>query len=290
MKAVVFGAAGQDGHYLIEELQRRGFEAVGISRSGPWRRGDVSRRQDVEEVVRELRPDRIFHLAANSTVRHEALFENHEAISTGTLNVLEAARQHCPEARVFVAGSAMQFRNDGRPIDEEQPFEAGSPYAVARIQSVYAARYFRSLGLRAYVGYLFHHDSPRRGPRHVSQVVASAARRIAAGSAETLELADASVVKEWTFAGDVVRAMVTLVEQDTVFEAVIGTGEGRSLSEWVECCFSIAGLHWQDHVRSGGGRGDFARMVSSPARMRSLGWAPQVGFEQLARMMTAGES
>jgi GDPmannose 4,6-dehydratase len=285
VKAVVFGANGQDGHYLIEELRQRGFEVVGISRSGPWQRGDVSRRQEVDDVLRALRPGLIFHLAANSTTRHEALFENHETISTGTLNVLEAARQHCPEARVFLAGSGMQFRNDGQPIDEETPFEAGSPYAVARIQSVYAARYFRSRGLRAYVGYLFHHDSPRRGPRHLSQLVVSAVRRIAGGSAEVLELNDVSVVKEWTFAGDVARAMLTLVEQDTVFEAVIGSGEGHSVQDWVERCFAIAGLRWQDHVRAGNGRGDFARMTSNPARMKSLGWSPQVGFDQLAAMM-----
>jgi len=285
--AVVFGANGQDGHYLIEELRQRGLDVVGISRSGPWQRADVSRRQEVEDALRALRPSLIFHLAANSTARHEALFENHETISTGGLNVLEAARQHCPEARVFLAGSGLQFHNDGRPIDEDAPFEASSPYAVARIQSVYAARYFRSRGLRAYVGYLFHHDSPRRGPRHLSQLVASAVRRIAAGSGESLELNDVTVVKEWAFAGDVARAMVRLLEQDAVFEAVIGSGEGRSVQDWVERCFALAGLRWQDHVRAGKGQGDFARLVSNPARMKSLGWSPQVGFDQLAAMMMA---
>jgi GDPmannose 4,6-dehydratase len=285
--AVVFGANGQDGYYLIEELRQRGLEVVGISRSGPWQRGDVGRRQDVEEALRALRPTHIFHLAANSTVRHEALFENHETISTGALNVLETARQHCPEARVFLAGSGLQFVNQGVPIDEEAPFQASSPYAVARIQSVYAARYFRSLGLRAYVGYLFHHDSPRRGPRHLSQLVVSTARRIAGGSGEVLELNDASVVKEWTFAGDVARGMIALLDQETVFEANIGSGLGYSVQDWVERCFAIAGLRWQDHVRMKGGRGDFARLVSNPARIKSLGWAPRVDLDQLAQMMMA---
>jgi GDPmannose 4,6-dehydratase len=287
--AVVFGANGQDGHYLIEELRQRGLEVVGISRSGPWRRGDVSHRQEVEDAVRALRPSLIFHLAANSTVRHEAQFENHETISTGTLNVLEAAWQHCPEARVFLAGSGLQFRNDGSPIDEQAPFEAGSPYAVARIQSVYAARYYRSKGLRAYVGYLFHHDSPRRGPRHVSQLVVSAVRRIAGGSAETLELNDVTAVKEWTFAGDVARGMVMLLEQDAVHEAVIGSGQGHSVQDWVERCFALAGLRWQDHVRAGTGRSEFARLISNPTLMKSLGWSPRVGFDQLSEMMMAAQ-
>jgi GDPmannose 4,6-dehydratase len=288
VKALVFGANGQDGHYLIEELRGRGVEAIGVSRSGPWQRGDVARREDVEGILRAVSPALVFQLAANSTTRHDALFENHETIATGTLNVLEGARLHCPDARVFVAGSAVQFRNDGQPIDENAPFEASSPYAVARIQSVYAARYFRSLGLRTYVGYLFHHDSPRRGPRHVAQLIASAARRIASGSAETLELADVNVVKEWTFAGDVARAMLTLVQQDDVSEAVIGSGEGHAIQEWVERCFAIAGRRWQDHVRTAaGGRGDFARLVSRPSRIKSLGWSPQVSFDQLAAMMMA---
>lgn len=290
MKALVFGANGQDGHYLIEELRGRGVEAVGISRAGPWQRGDVARREDVEAALRAVRPALVFHLAANSTARHEALFENHETISTGTLNVLEGVRLHCPEARVFVAGSALQFQNSGAPIDETAPFEASSPYAVARIQSVYAARYFRSCGVRAYVGYLFHHDSPRRGPRHVSQLIAAAARRIARGSAETLELADVSVVKEWTFAGDVARAMLALIEQDDVMEAVIGSGQGHAIQEWVERCFAIAGRPWQEHVRpapraAAAPASTSLPVVSRPDRIRSLGWTPRVSFDDLARLM-----
>jgi GDPmannose 4,6-dehydratase len=286
VKALVFGANGQDGHYLVQELRGRGIEAVGISRGGPWQRGDVARREDVDAALRAVQPGLIFQLAANSTTRHDALFDNHETISTGALNVLEGARLHCPDARVFLAGSAVQFKNVGEPIDEQAPFEASSPYAVARIQSVYAARYFRSRGLRTYVGYLFHHDSPRRGPRHVAQLVAAAARRIGRGSDEVLELADPSVVKEWTFAGDVARAMVALVQQDDVTEAVIGSGEGHSIQEWVERCFAITGRPWQDHVRAlPGARGEFSRLVSRPTRIRSLGWGPLVGFDELAQMM-----
>ena len=288
MNALIFGANGQDGHYLTQELRGQGIEVVGVSRNGPWQHGDVARREDVEAVLRAVRPSLVFQLAASSTTRHEALFENHETISTGTLNVLEAARVHCPDARVFVAGSAVQFRNTGEPVDESAPFEASSPYAVARIQSVYAARYFRSCGLRTYVGYLFHHDSPRRGPKHVAQLIASAARRIARGSGEVLELADLTVVKEWTHAADVARAMLTLVQQDDVTEAVIGSGEGHSIEEWVERCFAMAGRRWQDHVRTReGGRGEFARLVSRPARMKSLGWAPRIAFDELAAMMMA---
>jgi GDPmannose 4,6-dehydratase len=236
--------------------------------------------------MREIRPSYVFHLAARSTTRHEALFENHETISTGALNVLESARRHAPAARVFIAGSGLQFRNDGAPIGEDAPFEASSPYAVARIQATYAARYYRSLGLKAYVGYLFHHESPLRKPEHLSCLIARAARRIGAGSSETLQVGDVSVVKEWTFAGDAVAAILALVDQETVFEAVIGSGEGHSVEEWLERCFGAVGRSWRDHVTlTAGFRAEYPVMVSRPRRLAELGWQPRVSFDALAAMM-----
>jgi GDPmannose 4,6-dehydratase len=227
----------------------------------------------VEALVRAHRPSHVFHLAANSTTRHDAVFENHATIATGTLNVLEAVRRHAPDARVFVTGSGLQFRNDGRPVSERDPFDAGSPYAASRIAAVYAARYYRTLGVRAYVGYLFHHDSPLRKPGHVSQLVATAARRIAAGGREPLELGDLTTRKEWAFAGDVARAILALVGQDEVWEAAIGTGEAYTIERWVEACFGLVGLDWRDHVRLKPGFGPSTRAWCRTRRPYGrLGW------------------
>jgi GDPmannose 4,6-dehydratase len=287
MNALIFGASGQDGHYLAEICRAEGVTPIGISRSGAAGiRGDVASFELVQALVREHRPAFIFHLAARSTTGHDALFENHETISTGTLNVLEAARLHAPGARVFVTGSGVQFVNRGAPISERDPFAATSPYAVARIQSAYAARYFRSLGQPVYVGYLFHHESPLRKPGHVSKTVALAAARIAAGSKEQIELGDLSVEKEWTFAGDVARGMFALVTQDQVFDAVIGSGQAHSILEWVQLCFAIAGKDWRNHVRLRPGFvPEYRRLVSDPRTIRALGWEPRVGIDELARMM-----
>lgn len=292
MKALVFGANGQDGHYLVEQLRARGIDPVGVSRSeGTWRRGDVSRLEQVESLVRDLQPAYVFHLAARSSTRHDALFENHETISTGTLNVLESVRRHCPEARVFIAGSGLQFRNEGEPIDETAPFDANSAYSVARIQATYAARYYRSLGIKTFVGYLFHHESPLRKPEHLSCLIARAARRIQAGSGETLEIGDISVAKEWTFAGDTVRGILTLVTQDAISEAVIGSGEAHSVEEWLSLCFRAIGRDWREHVKfKPAFRAEYARLVSRPDRLRSLGWEPQVGIAELATMMMGSEA
>jgi len=293
MKALVFGASGQDGHYLLEHLRADRIEAVGISRSGSGHRADVAKLADVEALIRGNRPDYIFHLAARSTTRHEGGLENHETIATGALNVLESAHRHCPAARVFITGSAVQFRV-GRgdiDIDEETPFEPSSLYAIARIQSALAARYYRSLGLRTFVGYLFHHESPLRPPGHVSRMIALAAQRVAQGSGERLAIGDTSVVKEWTFAGDTMRAALMLVKQDQIAEAVIGSGEGHSIEEWLELCFGLAGLTWREHVeRVEGFRSEYPRLVSRPARIRSLGWSPAVSFESLAALMMRSES
>ena len=291
MKALVFGANGQDGHYLIDLLGQQGIETLGVSRSGPWRRADVGDFSSVEALVRQSKPDYIFHLAACSTTRHEALFENHHAIASGAINVLESVLRHCPEARVFITGSGVQFHNTGAPIDEDTPFEASSPYAVARIQSVFVARYYRSLGLKTYVGYLFHHESPRRPDTHLSRRIALAAQRIGAGSKERLTIGDISVVKEWTFAGDIVGAIAMLVRQDDIAEAVIGSGEGHSVEEWLDRCFALSGRSWRDHVDlTPGFQPEYASLTSRPDKIKSLGWAPTVDFPALAVLMMRSES
>ena len=157
MKALIFGANGQDGNYISTACQKRGVETIGVSRSGPWVCGDVSSPEFVQELIRQHCPDLIFHFAAISTTRHDAIYDNHAAIGTGTINILES-----PNSKVFITGSGLQFVNRGHPISETDPFDHQSSYAAVRNYSVYLARYFRSLGIRTYVGYLFHQFRPCR--------------------------------------------------------------------------------------------------------------------------------
>ncbi len=286
MKALIFGANGQDGLYLAQECKLKRIEPIGVSRSSSWLKGDIADYKLVESLVKEHKPLHVFHLAANSTTRHDALFENHETISTGTLNILEAVKKHSPSSKVFITGSGVQFKNNGNPISEHDEFDASSPYSVSRIHSVYAARYFRSLGLRTYVGYLFHHESPYRKPNHVSKMIALAVQRIADARTEKIELGDISVRKEWTFAGDIAKGIFTLVEQDDIFEAVIGSGIVYSIEEWLEQCFGLIGRNWRDHVRMREGfKAEYKRLVSDPATINRLGWFPVVTFPELAKLM-----
>jgi GDPmannose 4,6-dehydratase len=286
MNSLIFGANGQDGFYLNELLQKSGIQSIGISRNGNWLRGDVTDWKFVKSIIESEKPDYIFNFSANSTTRHDALFENHSIIGTGCLHILEAVKQYSPHTKVFLSGSALQFLNKGVPINEEMPFESNNAYAVERIHSVYAARYFRKLGLSVYVGYFFNHDSPLRSVKHVSKMITEAVKRIKSGSKEIIEIGDLNTKKEWGFAGDIVEAIWQQVNQETFYEAVIGTGEAYSIQQWVEECFKQMYLPWEPYiVAKPNFKSEFDILISNPARIKSLGWNPKTSFSQLASMM-----
>ena len=287
MRAIIFGANGQDGFYLNELLQKEGIAVEKVSRSGNNIIGDVSDFSFVESIIKSTKPDYIFHLAANSTTRHDVLFENHQSISTGTFNILEAVKLHSPSSKVFLSGSAVQFENNGTPIDESTPFAPLSPYAVSRIQSVYAGRYYRnSFGIEVYVGYFFNHDSPLRTERHVNQKIAYVAKRIAQGKDEKFEIGNIDVKKEFNYAGDTVAAVWTLVNQSNIFETVIGTGIAYSIKDWLDCCFGKVGKDWREYVMINKNfKPEYEVLVSNPSLIKSLGWVPKVDISQLADMM-----
>lgn len=285
-KVVIFGSNGQDGTFVESACRNRGAEVVGFSRStNPA--CDVSRYEAVENVIREARPDYVFQLAAESRTSHDALFANHRAIADGAVNILEATYRHAPQARVLLASSGLQFVNQGQPINETAPFVAESPYAAARIYATYLARYYRErMGMRTYVAYLFHHESPSRSARHTSKMIALAAARARQGSDGYIALGDINVEKEWAFAGDIAEGMVLLATQDMVSEAVVGTGVGHTIRDWAEACYACVGLNWQDYVSTRPGFvPEYPRLVSDPGTLRALGWQPRVSMTELARIM-----
>lgn len=287
MKALIFGVSGQDGFYLSRLLARKSIEVVGVSRTTGDVKGDVAELPFVDRLIQAHLPDYVFHFAAVSSTKHDAMFANHAAISTGTLNILEATRIHAPQAKVFLTGSAMQFLNDGSPISEQSPFSADNAYAVARIQSVYAARYFRSqFNMDVYVGYLFNHDSFLRDSRHVNRMIVDAAKSISRGDQQFLELGDLTVQKEFNHAIDVVEAIWMLVNQSQHHEVVIGSGIAYPIEDWVAYCFAKYGLDWRQHVKMRlGFRSEYKRLVSDNSLLVSLGWKPRVSFQELADMM-----
>lgn len=287
MKALIFGISGQDGYYLKQLLAKHNITVIGVSRNDTqYIQGDVANYTLVEKLIKAEEPDYIFHLAANSTTRHDTIFENYATITTGTLNVLEAVYQHSPKSRVFISGSGLQFVNNNAPITETDTFEARDAYSMARIQSVYTARYYRTKGIKVYIGYFFNHDSPLRLERHINQKIALAAKRISINPKEKLSIGDVSVQKEFTYAGDVVNAIWMLINNNDVFETVIGSGLAFPISEWLNLCFAHYGLNWRDHVSiTPGFTAEYKMLVSDPATLNALGWQPTVGINNLALMM-----
>ena len=287
MNALIFGINGQDGYYLRLLLEKNGLNVTGVSRSkGDWIEGDVGNFNFVSGLIQKNKPDYIFHLAANSSTRHELLFENYETISTGTLNILEAAYRYSPGSKIFISGSGLQFVNKGLPISEKDAFDPNSSYSVARIQSAFAGRYYRSLGLKVYIGYFFNHDSPLRSEKHVNQKIIQSLKRIAAGSNEKLELFDISVRKEFSFAGDLMEAIFLLVRNDLVFEAVIGSGKAYSIEDWLNIISEAYNIDWRSRVQQGKSyRKEYDVLVCDPGTIINLGWQPKHDIKDLAKMM-----
>lgn len=292
MKAIIFGINGQDGFYLTQLLLKNNIEVIGVSRSNNlWLSGDIGDSKFVEGLIKKHKPEFIFHFAAISTTQHKAVLENHNTIALGTLNILESIKNYSPKSGVFLSGSAMQFENKGVPINEQTPFEGSSLYSVARIQSVYAARYYRDrFGLKIYIGYFFNHDSPLRTDHHVNKMIASAVKRIAMGSNERLELGNINVRKEFSFAGDVVKAVWHLINQDAIFETVIGSGRAYSIKEWTELCFQKVNKSWENFVDvKTNFTPDYMILVSDPTLIQSMGWEPEVDFNQMVDIMMQGD-
>jgi GDPmannose 4,6-dehydratase len=290
-KALIFGASGQDGIYMTRLCKAQNIDALTVARSEGFEyKGSVADSFFVECLVK-MKPEYIFHFAANSTTRHEALFENHETISTGTLNILESVKKFSPESRVLITGSGVQFKNVGEPISENTEFEASNAYAIARIQSVYAARYFRKLGIKAYVAYLFHHESPYRHATHVSKMITDKIKAIQAGKTDVIEIGDATVQKEWAFAQDIVEGIFTLVNQDHVFEAVVGTGITHSIMDFLVECFEQAHLPLDKHVKFlQNFKSEYPKLISSPTTIHSLGWQARTNLQDLVKLLLSHQA
>lgn len=288
MKAIIFGINGQDGFYLDKILKCNGVEVIGVSRSdGNWIKGNVADFTFVNRIIKENKPEFIFHLAANSSISHSLVFENHETIATGTINILESVKQSSVNSKTFISGSGLQFKNSGIPINESSQFEARDPYSVARIHSAYAARYYRRFDLDIFIGYFFNHDSPQRSVKHLNQIIIQTLKRIVAGSNEKIKIGNLKAKKEFTFAGDAVEAVWKLINNKKgISECVVGSGMAYSIKDWLDICFSYYNLNWESFVELDTNYiSEYDILVSDPSTLHKLGWKPLVDIQELAKMM-----
>jgi GDPmannose 4,6-dehydratase len=311
-RALITGITGQDGSYLAEFLLAKGYEVHGVVRRASTfntgridheferlhlHHGDVCDGGAMARIVREVQPDEVYNLAAQSHVRVSFDQPTYTADATGVgcLRMLEAIRDHASQARFYQASSSELFGNSPAPQSEATPFHPRSPYACAKLFAhATTINYRESYGLHASCGILFNHESPRRGETFVTRKITRAVGRIKHGLQEKLYLGNLDARRDWGFAGDYVEAMWMMLQRDEPREYVIGTGETHTVREFCESAFAHAGLDYRDHVEIDPryyrpAEVDVLQADASVAA-QLLGWRPRTDFRSLARMMVDADA
>ena len=307
-RALITGISGQDGSYLAELLLAKGYEVTGVVRrsSAPnlWRiehlldrltlrPGDLLDQLSLVRIIQEVRPDELYNLAAMSFVpaSWDQPLLTGEYNSMGVTRLLEAVRQVNPEVRIYQASSSEMYgRVREVPQTESTPFYPRSPYGVSKVFCHYiTVNYRESYNLFAVSGILFNHESPRRGLEFVTRKVTDGVARIRLGLADHLALGNLDAHRDWGFAGDYVRAMWLMLQQEQADDYVIATGVSHSVRELVEIAFGHAGLDWQRYVRIDPAflrPAEVDHLIGDPSKAKTvLGWEPRVTFESLVSMM-----
>jgi len=310
--ALITGITGQDGSYLAELLLEKGYRVVGMVRRASTetferiahvrdrldlRQADLLDQLSLITLMRDVRPDEIYNLAAQSFVPtswvQPVLTADFDAV--GVTRMLEAMRLIVPEARFYQASSSEMFGQVREtPQRETTPFYPRSPYGVAKVYGHFiTVNYRESYGLHASSGILFNHESPRRGLEFVTRKVSDGVARIKLGLATELRLGNLDARRDWGFAGDYVEAMWRMLQQPTPDDYVVATGESHSVQDLVEAACAVVGLDWRQHVRLDPALlrpAEVERLVGDASKARTvLGWVPQVSFTGLVEMMVRAD-
>ena len=313
-KALITGVTGQDGSYLAELLLSKGYEVHGLIRrassfnterlEGIYRDphesgvhflmhyGDLSDSGSLVNLIRDLEPDEIYHLGAQSHVKVSFDIPEYTADATGmgTIRMLEAIRASGVQTRFYQASSSEMFGSAPPPQSEATSFHPRSPYGVAKVFAYWAAvNYREAYGMFAANGILFNHESERRGETFVTRKVTRAVARIKAGIQDKLYLGNLDAKRDWGYAPEYVEAMWMMLQHDEPLDLVIATGEAHTVREFVEIAFEHAGLEWERHVEVDPNYfrpAEVDSLLGDPAKAkRVLGWEPRTSFEELARIM-----
>ncbi|SRR5581483_6696477 len=307
-RALITGITGQDGSYLAELLLDLGYDVYGLVRRTSTQNferiahiqhrlnlisGDLSDQTSLQEALIQANPDEVYNLAAQSFVQTswaQPVFTG-DVTALGVTRLLDAIRHINPTIRFYQATSSEIFGNVREvPQRETTPFYPRSPYGVAKVYGHWiTVNYRESYGIHASSGILFNHESPRRGFEFVTRKVTRGVAMIKLGLAHELHLGNLDAQRDWGFAGDYVKAMWRMLQEDTPGDYVIATGKTWSVQKLVETAFEYVDLDWRDYVRQDP---SFIRpaevdlLVGDPTKASTiLGWEPSVGFVELVRMM-----
>lgn len=317
-KAFITGITGQDGSYLAEFLLHKGYEVHGLIRRASTfnthridhlfqdphvaglrlhlHYGDLSDGSRLTTLLSTIRPDEVYHLAAQSHVRVSFDEPEHTGDVTGlaTTRLLEAIRLVSPESKFYQASSSEMFGATPPPQNEETPFYPRSPYGAAKVYSYWMTRNYReAYGIFACNGILFNHESPRRGETFVTRKITRAAARIKLGMQDKLFLGNLDAVRDWGYAPEYVEAQWLMLQADQPDDYVVATNTAATVAEFLEASFGALDLDWRNHV-------EFDPRYLRPTEVDALigdyskakarlGWEPQVMSGELARIMTGSD-
>jgi len=308
MRALITGITGQDGSYLAEFLLSKGYEVFGMVRRASTEnferidhirdklnfiQGDLLDSNSLSSIICEADPDEVYNLAAQSFVptswSQPGLTAEFNAV--GVTRLLEAIRRHNIKIKFYQASSSEMFGKVREvPQTEKTPFYPRSPYGIAKVYGHWiTVNYRESYGMFACSGILFNHESPRRGLEFVTKKITDGAAKIKVGLADELRLGNLDAKRDWGYAGDFVRAMWLMLQQDEPENFVISTGENHSVQEFVELAFDRLDLDYKKYVKIDP---RFVRpaevdtlLGNSAFAHKKLGWKPQVSFKELVEMM-----
>ncbi|MCM2323955.1 MAG: GDP-mannose 4,6-dehydratase [Oligoflexia bacterium] len=314
-RALITGITGQDGSYLAELLLEKGYEVHGLLRGSAshgtsnidqlvrderihertlfLHNGDLADSTAIQSLVRDLAPDEVYNLAAQSHVRLSFDIPEHtlNVNGAGTIRLLDAIVKHSPKTRYYQASSSELFGNARScPQSETTPFAPGNPYACSKAYSFWlVSNYRQAYGVHASNGIAYNHESPRRGEAFVTRKITRTLARIVGGKQEFLLLGNLDVSRDWGFARDYVEAMWLMLQAPEPDDYVIATGELHSIREFLAEAFGIVGLDWRAHVKTD--RKFFRptevnNLVGDATKARErLGWRPKTRFPELVRLM-----
>lgn len=311
-RALITGITGQDGSYLAEFLLSEGYEVIGMVRRSStvtFERiahlqdriatvsGDLLDQASLIELIRTHRPDEVYNLAAQSFVQtsFSQPVLTGDVTALGVTRILDAIRMTDPGIRFYQASSSEMFGKVVEvPQTEQTPFYPRSPYGVAKLYGHWiTVNYRESYDLHASSGILFNHESPRRGLEFVTRKISNAVAKIKLGMASELRLGNLDAKRDWGFAGDYVKAMWLMLQQDTPEDYVVATGDTHSVREFCEVAFGHVGLDYERFVvidEAFYRPAEVDLLVGDPSKSaEKLGWKPSVGFEDLVVMMVEAD-
>lgn len=311
-KALITGITGQTGSYLAEFLLHLGYDVYGVVRrsSSPnYSRiaaikdkltlltADLTDLSSMASVIREVMPDEVYNLAAQSFVptSWQAPLHTAEVNALGVATILEAIRRECKGARFYQASTSEMFgKVKVSPQNEDTAFHPRSPYACAKVHAHHlTVNYRESYGMFCCSGICFNHESPRRGLEFVTRKITHGVARIVTGKDKHLFLGNLDAKRDWGFAGDYVKAMYCMLREPEPRDYVVGTGETHTVREFCEQAFKHAGLfRWEDHVIADPRLfrpAEVDVLCADASRIRAIGWRPTVSFAGLVAMMVQAD-